>query len=711
VTDFRGVLGSRTYRFDESSALICGDNGVGKSTLALALEWTLFGGFPSNALGKPRDVFMSPVGGGDKPKGEVVFARDGERVVVRRDGAENELVVELGREETHGDEAKASLEQALGVDADTFVRAVLLQQCKIRGLLLDEPRERNKALDRLLGMEDAEVILDLAKAKPFKEAAEAWRRHIRATERRFESQQELLAEQYSKAEREARELKFLDKDLSARGLEAQYAKLQQDLAEMGERCGVELAETPAADSVQGARKTSRAVDRAIRQIRMAAEPQQKLVPVQRRLAALVGARDRWNEVTAKRDGARTTLETAVKAGGDAKARAQARATAEADVKNAEVELRIAGELSSLLNQAREYLTNRAFEACPVCEQGIAEPDRFIRKLGQRTDALTTKSILSAKSRLEKARSAHQNARTACGEVESLQDALAEAEAEVESERKAAMALLETEGLVEKKVAAALRKTIASSEKEHEILSNGVKTIEAELESFAERDRTILEGLVPFVSAREAVAAHERAWAEAKLSFAGQEAKAAEMDAIATDIDAIRKALLAAKDEIASETLEKARPRAQALYAKLVQHKLFDQFEVKTARKANKVDYSFEVASSSLTKSGREARLVLSDGQLTAAALALFYALAESSRHHLDLLFIDDPTQNLDHTRRLAMAKTVVDLASRKQVVVSTQDEDFVTLLRDAGFDRSCVVHHITAWNRTPEVETTMPGGA
>ena len=103
--------------------------------------------------------------------------------------------------------------------------------------------------------------------------------------------------------------------------------------------------------------------------------------------------------------------------------------------------------------------------------------------------------------------------------------------------------------------------------------------------------------------------------------------------------------------------------------------------------------------------------MLSDGQMTAAALALFYSLAESGQHGLDLLYVDDPTQNLDHARKEAMAKVVVDLASRKQIVVSTQDEDFVVLLRDAGFEDGNVVHHITDWNRRPTVSTTMPAAS
>ena len=197
IANFRGVMGTQTYKFAGLPALIWGENGVGKSTLALALEWILFGEFPSKALGAPRDSFMSPVGSSPKAwKGEVTFRRGSERFLVRRDTEEDDFIVEIGGQKKKSDEAAALIQELLGLDKETFVRAVLLQQSKIRGILLDEPRDRNKALDRLLGMEDAEVMLGIIKPKPFIRAADLWREDVKATEERFESQSQILNEQY-----------------------------------------------------------------------------------------------------------------------------------------------------------------------------------------------------------------------------------------------------------------------------------------------------------------------------------------------------------------------------------------------------------------------------------------------------------------------------------------------------------------------------------
>jgi DNA repair exonuclease SbcCD ATPase subunit len=96
-------------------------------------------------------------------------------------------------------------------------------------------------------------------------------------------------------------------------------------------------------------------------------------------------------------------------------------------------------------------------------------------------------------------------------------------------------------------------------------------------------------------------------------------------------------------------------------------------------------------------------LVLSDGQITATAVGVFVGLAESAAHGLDLLFIDDPTQNLDLPCKEAVAKLMVEMAGRKQIIVSTHDEDFVSYLKEYGFYKNASVFHIESWNGNPKI--------
>jgi DNA repair exonuclease SbcCD ATPase subunit len=712
IDDFRGVLGNQVYEFNGHSALIWGNNGVGKSTLALALEWIMFGAFPSNALGAPKDAFMSPVGAGSKVcKGEVIFVRDKKRLVVRRDAARDSFTVESNGRKKSSEQAIALLEEELGLDMDTFVRAVLLQQSKIRGLLMDDVKDRNNALDRLLGMDSAEVMLDAIKPRPFKDAAKVWREDIQVTEARFESQAALLEKRFNDAQKRAREHKFLGKDLTNAGLVSLYSELERDLKKIASKYGADAPKLPEAESISAAKKVSIALGKAVNQVRLGGEVHKKLTQLDRRIASLEESQEQWVDLVENRDEIQKRFDAIVKKYGEARAIQSQRSVLEKELARLQGQIHSAGELRALLSQAHVHFENNAVNACPVCEQSIAQPKKVLQSLRARIDGLTTQSVREIEKSLVKTKSEIASLSEVASKLEATQIELTEVRRESEVQRKGIMKILDVDGLIEKKVTAELAKAVVELAKERSELTKGVEAMERDLESVSDRDRDIRDGLVPFLEIREEVDVHERDWKKAKKEYGNAEKKAGELDNLATHMENIRKAILGAKDEIASATLGKAGPRAQELYEKLVQHPLFNRLDVKTALKASKVDYSFEVSSSAIGKSAREARLILSDGQMTATALALFYSLAESGRHGLDLLYVDDPTQNLDHARKEAMAKVVADIASRKQIVVATQDEDFVALLRDAGFDNGNVVHHITNWDRRPTVSTTMPAAS
>jgi DNA repair exonuclease SbcCD ATPase subunit len=242
IRQFRGVANEHVYAFDGRPVLLYGNNGVGKSTVAVALQWVLFGKFQGDALPNTRlDSFLSPVTGKGKAyAGEVVFVRGPERLEIARDGAEKTFTLRLGQQMWEDEEAEAKRDELLGLDMDTFVRAVLLQQNRIRGLLLDEPKERNRALDRLLGMDAAEHLLELIRPKDFLTAARDWRETIKGEQQQLESQEKLLGDQLEDTQLAARELGFLNKDLNRTGLEVRYAELSRDLVSLGRTYKVDV---------------------------------------------------------------------------------------------------------------------------------------------------------------------------------------------------------------------------------------------------------------------------------------------------------------------------------------------------------------------------------------------------------------------------------------------------------------------------------------
>jgi exonuclease SbcC len=710
VANFRGIAKKRTFSFACEPGLIHGGTGVGKSTLAQAIQWTLYGEFPKNVLQKAaKDRFLSPVGGVSKSWfGEVAFGRGKERLVIQRDHAKKSFVVITDGERFEDDEAEWVRDETLGLDQATFERAILLQQGRIRGLLMDTPADRNMALDRLLGMDVVDDLCAAIKPKNFAKAADEWREKIKSEREYYKTRSELVAEQRSKAQKSARKLGYLNKDFNLVGLKKAYVEVGKMLDGLGRKYKVALKELPSCKTLSQAESVSKSIKGAIKQIRIKSELRKRLRPLERKLTKLAKLYEDWEDVLDYRNKASQALRRLIAKHGERGTVEKKRRSLQAKLNNNKEDLKSLGALRQLLVDARDYLAKEPSDACPVCEQSLPKGARLSTKLKKRINALATKSI----AQKEKAISSLEKELLALAEVveklETSEKVLAKNQKDVDGKRKEIIEALGRKGIVESKIEKSLSAEITKLEVRSKDLKKGLEAMEKDLDQVELRERNIHDGLLPVLKKRKELEELENDWEKKKKAHRSDELRAKKMENTGLQLQRILDALLEAKDAVATDRLEEAKPRAQELYDTLTDHPRFDTREIRTTQRARKVDYDFEVSMSDKVGSAREARLVLSDGQLTATALGLFFALAESAAHGLDLLYVDDPTQNLDLPHKESMAEVIADLATRKQVIVSTHDEDFVANLEAEDFHDEAIVHHIKKWDGNPTVKTSIP---
>jgi len=711
IRSFRGVADEVTYAFDGRPGLLHGNNGVGKSTAAQCMQWTLYGRFPAEVLQNTAlKGFMSPVSAStDAWYGQVTLEAGADTLVMTRDQGAKSFALETGGASFSGDEAEAQRDRLLGLDMAGFVRTVLLQQSRIRGLLLDLPRERNAALDRLLGMDDIENIRERLKPKDFTAAAEATRQKMQADRRAHDSKQDLLVGQRKAAEDAARARQFLNKDFNAVGLRNAYAAVAAQLQSLAARYDVALEPLPDCAALDDAPALSKRISAALRLLRTDSDLQRKLNETSRRELELATERREFEAALATLAGLQQQREAWFGRFGEHRHAVAHRAELAAGVEAARADVRAAGELRALLADARQFIEASPTDHCPVCEQPVSPAFDLVARLASRVESMSSAETAALEARAEQLGMDLKSQDAALADFERQGEALQAAQKNADELRARIIATLGGQGIAESKIAARLAEAIAAVQADHQQFAAGAGAMEEELAKVEEADRRIREGLVPVLRTRAELERLEDAWKATAASHVDAEAAAARLDAVADRLTRLRVALLDAKDDLVTRTLADASPRANEMYRRLVRHPVFDTLEIKTAPKANKVDYSFEVSSEGKKSTAREARLVLSDGQVTATAIALFFALSDSETHNLDLLYIDDPTQNLDLPCKEAMAGLVTEIAARRQVVVSTQDEDFVSFLEAAGFFDIAVVHHLERWNGNPVVSTRQAG--
>jgi len=711
IRSFRGVATDIKYDFSTKPGLLHGDNGVGKSTVAQSIQWTLYGKFPSEVLSNTGfKAFLAPVSAKSAAWfGRVTLESGKQTLILTRDYASKSFTLELDGSTYEGDEAEQQRDRILGLDMAGFVRTVLLQQSRIRGLLLDSPKERNEALDRLLGMDDIEAILSRLKPRDFTKEAEARRSRIVEDERNHTAREELLAQQKKDAETAARERKFVSKDFSSAGLKKAYAAVGERLQRLASKYEVEVAPISECTTVALAPGVAEQLTAGVRSIRTDSALQKRLTPITTSIAQHQSLAARLQSAFTERAKVHDDNANWVAEHGTRDALVAKRAAMLSALDDKRLALKAAGQLRQLLSDGKDLLDLNPTDHCPLCEQSVESAAALVSKLSSRLTALTSTEAAELQADVANAEAELGQLDLHLAKLGELEKALNDAEAAVNAVRTDIVEALGGAGIPETKVESRLAEATSALEKQRAELSRGAEAMEHDLSELEEAERRIREGLVPVLKKRDELAKLEDAWIETQKSHMKDAEAAHELEATADKLTVLRSALLDAKNELATTTLAQARPRANQLYQQLVRHPVFDSLTLATQPKANKLDYSFEVSSGGKEATAREARMVLSDGQVTATAIGLFFAFSDAETHNLDLLYIDDPTQNLDQPCKEAMAKVVTEIAKQRQVVVSTQDEDFVSFLESEGFFDLAVVHHLQKWDGNPTVKTKVAG--
>ncbi|EQD78226.1 SMC domain-containing protein [mine drainage metagenome] len=158
VEGFRGVNKPVRLEFGPRATVLSAFNGRGKSTLLGAIEWGLFGDLkfqpPENRTHDELVSLFHPAG---RASVQLGLVKKTEEIRVRRTKPLGKMgsaveVLNGGAQPLVDEAAQEFLFRLLGLSFDDFYRAAFLHQDSIRGLLTEEQKDRDAALDRLLGV-------------------------------------------------------------------------------------------------------------------------------------------------------------------------------------------------------------------------------------------------------------------------------------------------------------------------------------------------------------------------------------------------------------------------------------------------------------------------------------------------------------------------------------------------------------------------------
>lgn len=693
VVGFRGFVGEQTIEFDRSPVFLLGDNGTGKSSVLGAIEWCLFGDvakIPQHRSNDQEDI--------QNPKSErldgtlLLISDDEEYRVTRHRVPGKSTMTELSiaspsGEELRGEEAEQGIFQLLRLTQESFTRSVYLHQESIRDLLTEDLKSRNEAMDRLLGLDGPKELL------------EAMSDGIRTWKKESTRQQNAYSEIKQRVEGRIQEVQaritqskgaVAEKGLDPENVEIGVGRsLVSDAWKVAnillKEAGQPEVDTPIIQDHKELGGSSDLINALIRTVRNAfPETKQISSLVTRRTEAeehktlYSGRLTRWQQAEKDLD---TFLDTK---GNREKLRARI-AKSKTNIEKLTNERRELNARLLVIKDAISYIQDMGSIVCPICGNEIADGADRAKHLRQEMKGLGREELEKLDKKLDSEKQRQLTAEEDLSDLERLEDEEAKTHKKVD------------EKVVE--ISEFLGKPIEPN-------ADPIPKISAEIGKLTKEIRNLREPL----SAREARLTEieqirSQVEAAAKLleerdrleNLAGIE-KSKEMRALKKSVGSIEERIFVAdeivkgigrqQESMAKEILSACQSTIQDYYQKLCDHPHYDNLRIDVSSKELKSgfrnEYEINVFNTK-EKSNVSAAPKLSTGQLNSVALSVFLAMSmeDAYTHNLDLVLIDDPSQNLDGPHMLALRDVLGEVAKKTNLVVASHDPEFRAIIEDS----------------------------
>ena len=689
VEGFRGANRRIHLNFGPKATVLSAWNGRGKSTLLGAVEWALWGELKFQASENlTHDELNSLFQASGRALVHLTVSQNGKEIHIRR---EKKCTKEgfacrgegWGREDScglGGGFVHLSLNRP---HLRRLLQGSLPPPREHPGLLTEEQKDRDEALDRLFGVEKIRDLLTAIRLKPVTNALTEIEVSEGKLMARLAGAGSVAETVRNRAHEEALELGYSEGDLTLDYGGTEARTLQKDLAKACAKYGQEPQAEIQVEGFEDLERVTRRVRTTVTEIRLSVG---KESPLDAALGRLAGVRKLRAEIQATIDAervAKSQLEEHDKDHGKPEDWAKESKGLNERVRNAQAALHVLDVHGRVIADAIAYLEAvPTARECPVCgdPKEAAKLAALLRtKVGK--DQATEVRRLNKDSEQAKERLAvisdFQKSRLR------LAASLEEASRELKEARDLAWQTLEKKGATGDVIA-----ELSAQETDLDGKLDGLrdlnKTREVDLKKLVDgADR--LKALQRFLKADQDF---ERV-RDKSVAAEGGGTKALEDDkaqllALKTDLDAIILALNGLATGRAEDSLARCGADIARTYARLCNHPYFDGLKIEVGQKqvqgVQRNTYRIIVYS---TTGGQRtsASSRLSTAQMNCVALSAYLSLSNVLNHNLGFMLLDDPSQNLDGEHKEALASILKDLLPSLQLVIGTHDVEFDTLLR------------------------------
>ena len=715
LTDFLGFQGQQEFSFKPGIQVIQAPNHTGKTSLTLGILWAITSEIP-----KLERINKSSFRLYNRHKGEsnaepgvsIELVSNGDTLRIdrlyssaRSADPDKLLSVELAGEVLTGEAAQARIYEELNLKPGSIEGcSVVLQDHRLK-LITGRASDVGDVINDMLQLhtlsELVPVLEDRQKAAMALATKVQAHLEVAAPLRRWEEKEGELAEAWQEAENKA-----LSAGYTAEQVETPEQAARSELSDVAEGLKVEI------DVSKGS------IEDSVTQLRTELQRLRLSVPEARELNRLTEVCEALQRTHRDGEAIKKALQKhfevltaeAVKGEMDEDLLRQTLAAAEARLATNKKRSEKLTEEQVFLAKAYEYLLQHPeAEACPVCETP-KDAVELTRRTKERVAGSIAQELEEISDQDKRATEQKRTSETRLAELRELKDAhdkhlgnLADILPRLPGNTQKLQEAVDADRLfVDPAARDALDRLLCDALMVLEKNSNAAEQtrqkqldvrnrIEEETFQPAEdRITRVREHLYEVAKAQNMIEAHAqtKSLAESRQSeLAALEKKARDL---ASRLKKIAKEVTAQEQQTAEAAIQGQLPRINEFFKTVAANPDYDGLQVKVSLKKDRVDYALRATSSRIGSLDDTVGHVLSEGDLSAAGMALLLGLATGSGRRTGFVVLDDPAQGMDEVLQGNFAKTLGNMAKDKQVVILTHQASFAEALKGAGAD-------YTAW--------------
>lgn len=690
VQGFRGYTAVQGLFFDNDAVFLLGDNHKGKSSTLNAIEWCLFGNESMGSETGLRERINWEIKNRNMNASKETFVeltlkdeQGSEYKVLRKyiTAKKDALTVTFPDNKSFTDaDATSKLSSLIKLSYRDFVTTVYQRQEAIRSFLVQEPRDRNDAIDRLMGLSDYKNIFDNLDynniPKKEKQISDAFIEVEKSLEDTLSDKKSKLYTQ----KMNAKSLKIDEDQFNLRSLKSRAeTEILQQLKKFTQSINLTLGEIPVLETEDDFVKFKDAVKKEITRLRSELpdlKTQSELNKIQIDLSNL---KDSFVQLKRKEDENQKSLNIFTEQNGDDNAIQEKIKELDKLIKDKEEEIKREDSKIASIKYAISYLKMEKVNKniCPVCGK---ETEDLLTHLETEWQEEYEQAIGKLTQELESMKEGLRKQKSLLNEYSSLIKVLNESKEKLSEFYKTLSETLKREITEKDDVVVILNIQIEEIAKKLQSIKETIDSkqqtlsgIESELEPME-----IITEILKLTKKINDITNFEEDPAFQKLKTKRNEA----MKAL-NNIQRIGLAISEASKREAKDKVERTSKIIEDYFCKITDNPAIKKIKFEINEESSRIgsnDYKFKDVSKD--EKGKDLIPILSQGDMNALALAIYLGMALEGAEDMpfDFIIMDDPSQSLGSHHKGNLVDILNEVLKSKKVIVSTMDAELQDLL-------------------------------